>query len=83
MTETGTNGGGAFEPARGHVATGFEPVRLSSSGTLRSGVYWRGEKVVDLCGGRRSGSRSHVFLYRTPYATSRHTPPKTPSVHHG
>ena len=62
MTGTGTTKGPAIEPVHGHVATGFEPVRLefernfAERGDIGAAVcaYWRGEKVVDLWGGRRS-----------------------------
>jgi len=62
MREAGTGGGGAHPIARGTVADGFEEVRLefernfAERGEIGAAVaaYWRGEKVVDLWGGRRS-----------------------------
>ena len=62
MGETGASAGGAYPRARGQVAPGFEEVRaefernFAERGEIGAAVaaYWRGEKVVDLWGGRRA-----------------------------
>jgi CubicO group peptidase (beta-lactamase class C family) len=62
MGEVRAGAGGAHPRARGHVAKGFEQVRVefernfAERGEIGAAVaaYWRGEKVVDLWGGRRS-----------------------------
>jgi CubicO group peptidase (beta-lactamase class C family) len=62
MREAGTGAGGTQPLARGRVAKGFEEARIefernfAERGEIGAAVaaYWRGEKVVDLWGGRRS-----------------------------
>jgi CubicO group peptidase (beta-lactamase class C family) len=62
MGQASASAGGAYPRARGRVASGFEQVRvefernLVERGEIGAAVsaYWRGEKVVDLWGGRRS-----------------------------
>jgi CubicO group peptidase (beta-lactamase class C family) len=62
MREASVSASGAHPRARGHVAKGFEQVRVefernfAERGEIGAAVsaYWRGEKVVDLWGGRRS-----------------------------
>lgn len=62
MSQPGTSAGGAYPRARGQVAEGFEQVRVefernfAERGEVGAAVsaYWRGEKVVDLWGGRRT-----------------------------
>jgi len=62
MREAGTGAGGPSPRVRGRVSEGFEEVRvefernLAERGEIGAAVsaYWRGEKVVDLWGGRRS-----------------------------
>jgi len=62
MGEIAANPSGGYPRARGQVATGFEQVRVefernfAERGEIGAAVsaYWRGEKVVDLWGGRRS-----------------------------
>jgi CubicO group peptidase (beta-lactamase class C family) len=62
MDQVGASTGKAYRLARGQVAPGFEEVRaefernLAERGEIGAAVsaYWRGEKVVDLWGGRRS-----------------------------
>jgi CubicO group peptidase (beta-lactamase class C family) len=62
MGKTVTSAGGAYPRARGLVAPGFEEVRMEFERNFEErgeigaamSAYWRGEKVVDLWGGRRS-----------------------------
>jgi CubicO group peptidase (beta-lactamase class C family) len=62
MSQVRAGAGGTCPRARGSVAAGFEQVRVefernfAERGEIGAAVsaYWRGEKVVDLWGGRRT-----------------------------
>jgi hypothetical protein len=46
---------------------------------MTDGVFLKNVGPAD----RRDTGFMKSICYRTLYATSRHTPPRTPSVHHG